>query len=65
MAEREELLANCRLAQSRLGDCSEIDAELAGLRQEIEVLTELSKKAVRENARIPVGQNEWSEHNNS
>jgi len=65
MADREELLANCRLAQSRLGDCSEIDAELAGLRQEIEVVTELSRKAIRESARITVSQNEWSERNNS
>ena len=65
MADREELLANCRLAQSRLGDCFEIEAELAGLRQEVEVVTELSKKAIRESARIAVSQNEWSERNNS
>jgi len=62
---REELLANCRLAQSYLCGCSEIDAELAVLRGEIEVFTELSKKAIYENARVVVSQDEWNERNNS
>ncbi|GAB6172961.1 hypothetical protein JCM15765_24390 [Paradesulfitobacterium aromaticivorans] len=64
MGDREELLANCRLSQSILCDCSEIDAELEELRREIEVITELSKKAIYENARIAVSQDEWSERNN-
>ena len=62
---REELIANCRLSQSILCECTEIDSELEELRREIEVITELSKKAIYENARVAVNQNEWSERNNS
>lgn len=65
MSDREELLANCRLAQSYLCDCSEIDAELAELGQEIAVVTELAKKAVYENARVVVSKDEFNERNNS
>ncbi|MBS3938773.1 MAG: recombinase family protein [Peptococcaceae bacterium] len=65
MGDREELHANCRLAQSSLCNCSKIDAELAELGQEIEVVTELYKKAIYENARVAVSQDEWSERNNS
>ena len=62
---REELIANCRLSQSILCDCTEIDAELEELRREIEVVFELSKKAIYENARVATNQDEWSERNNS
>jgi len=65
MGGRDELLANCRLAQQVLCDQSGIEAERAELRQEIEVVTELSKKAIYENAHVAVSQNEWSERNNS
>jgi hypothetical protein len=65
MGGRDELLTNCRLAQQVLCDQSEIDAELAELRREIEVVTELSKKAIYENAMVPVSQEEWSERNSS
>ena len=65
MGDREELISNCRLSQNILCDCSEIDAELEELRREIEVVTELSKKAIYENARIAVSQDEWSKRNNS
>jgi site-specific DNA recombinase len=41
MDGRNELLANYRLAQSALCDCSKIDAEMDGLRREIEVVAEL------------------------
>jgi DNA invertase Pin-like site-specific DNA recombinase len=62
---REELIANCRLSQSILCDCTEIDAELEELRREIEVVSELCKKAIYENARVTMKQEEWSERNNS
>ncbi|MHB1256669.1 MAG: recombinase family protein [Dethiobacteraceae bacterium] len=63
MGSREELLTNCRLAQQVLCDYSEIDGELEELRREIEVVTELSKKAIYESARVSVSQDEWSERN--
>lgn len=65
MIDRDELIADCRLAQSVLCECSDIDAELEELRQEIEVVTELSRKAIYENASIAVDQQEWGERNNS
>ncbi|MBS3985591.1 MAG: hypothetical protein KGZ66_08285 [Selenomonadales bacterium] len=65
MSDREELLANCRLAQSLLCDCSEIDAELVELGQEIEVVAELARKAIYESARSVVNQDEFNERNNS
>lgn len=65
MGDRQELFANCRLSQSILCDCSEIEAELEELRREIEVVTELSQKAIYENARVPVSQDEFNERNNS
>ena len=64
-ASSAELLANCRLAQSLLCDCSEIDAELVELGQEIEVVTELARKAIYESARKMVNQDEFNERNNS
>ncbi|MEA1960828.1 MAG: hypothetical protein U9N81_06035 [Bacillota bacterium] len=61
MGDRDELLANCRLAQKVLCDCSAIDAELAKLRQEIEIVSELMRKSIYENARVAVNQDEFIE----
>jgi hypothetical protein len=57
------LIEDCRLAQSVLCDTAAIDAELAELHREIEVVTELSRKAIYENARTAVNQTEWAERN--
>lgn len=65
MLDRDVLIADCRLAQSVLCDCSDIDTELKELQQEIEVVTELSRKAIYENASIVVEQEEWGDRNNS
>ena len=48
-----------------LCDCSEIDAELLELGQEIEVVAELARKAIYESARTVVNQDEFNERNNS
>ncbi len=61
MGGRDELLANCRIAQKVLCDCSAIETELAELHREIEVVAELTRKAIYENARIPVNQDEFNE----
>ncbi|MFA7628716.1 MAG: recombinase family protein, partial [Candidatus Dojkabacteria bacterium] len=42
-----------------------IDTELTELFREIEVVTELSRKAIYENARTAVDQTEWAERNNA
>jgi DNA invertase Pin-like site-specific DNA recombinase len=64
MENRDGLLEDCRLAQSVLCDCGAIDAELAELRREIEVVTELSRKAIYENARVAQDQSDFKERNN-
>ena len=61
---REELIANCRLAQETLCDCSEIDTEIGELHRKIEVVVELSRKAIYENAHTAVEQDEWHKRNN-
>lgn len=61
---REELIANCRLAKNMLCDCSAIDTELNELHREIEVVAELSRKAIYENAHTAIRQDEWIERNN-
>ena len=63
-ANRENLIADCRTAKTILCDCAAIDAELAGLQREVEVVTELSRKAIYENAHSAVNQDEWNERNN-
>ncbi|NCB42702.1 MAG: recombinase family protein [Clostridia bacterium] len=62
---RDELISNCRLAQEALCDCSKIDAEINELHMEIEVVAELSRKAINENAHTPIDQDEWHKRNSS
>ena len=47
---RDEIIANCELAAAFLGDCSQIDAERDALMQELEEVTELSRKYIHNNA---------------
>lgn len=52
MGAREDLIADCSLAKNTLCDYSAIDAEITELQREIEVVVELSRKAIYEIARI-------------
>lgn len=61
MGNRDELLANFRLVQEVLCDCSAIDAELEELRCKIEIISELTRKVIYENARFAVNQDEFNE----
>lgn len=61
---REELIRNCRLAQAVLCDYTDLDYELDELHREMEVVAELSQKAIYENAHIAINQSEWQERNN-
>jgi len=61
MGSRDELLTNCRLAQEVLCNCSAIEIELAELQREIEVVSELTRKSIYENARFGVNQDEFNE----
>ncbi|AOV98942.1 recombinase family protein [Dehalococcoides mccartyi] len=64
MENRDGLIEDCRLAQSTLCDTTAIDTELAELLREIEVVAELSRKAIYENARTAQSQNDFNERNN-
>lgn len=50
--------------QSHLTDCPTIDIELDGLLQEIEVVTELTKRCIQENAQSARNQEEYAERYN-
>lgn len=65
IANSETILEDCRLMQSHLTDCSAIDAELEGLLQDIEVVTELTQRCIQENAHNAQSQEEYTERYNS
>lgn len=44
------LIEDCRIIQAALGDCSDIDREIAELTRELEVVTELTRRCVNENS---------------
>ena len=60
ISTKETLLEDCRMIQSVLTDCSEIDAKVRALMQEIEVVTELTKKCISENSRSAQNQEEYA-----
>jgi DNA invertase Pin-like site-specific DNA recombinase len=61
MGGRNELLSNCRLVQEVLCDQSATEVELAELHREIEIVSELTRKAIYESARVAVSQEEFNE----
>lgn len=62
---KDALLDDCRLIQATLTDCAEIDAELDALMQEIEVISELTKRCIEDNAQNAQDQNAYAERYNS
>ena len=56
---KDEILENCRLIQATLTDCTGIDAEIDSLLCEIDVISELTKKLVDDNARNVIEQSEY------
>lgn len=65
MENRDGLIEDCRLAKTVLCDTKDIDAELAELQNEIDVVTELSRKAIYDNARTAQNQSDFNERNNA
>jgi len=63
MANREGLIDDCRLAKKAISDATEIDAQLAEQHREIEIVTELSRKAISENARTAQDQTKFNTRN--
>jgi len=59
MENRDELIEDCRLAQTVLCDTTAIDAELEGLRREVNSVEGLKRRTVFDNAHTTVDQDEW------
>ena len=55
--DKDAILDDCRIMREIASDCTEIDAELTALLQEIEVITELTRRCIEENSRTAQDQN--------
>jgi len=65
ISTKETLLDDCRAIQTMLTDVSSIDTEIAALIQEIEVITELTKKCISENSQSVQSQEEYARKYNA
>lgn len=61
LGNRDEVIADCRLAQKVLCDHSDIDAKVGEFHHEIDVIAKQSRNAIRENARVAQDQDEFNE----
>ena len=59
LTDRESLLEDCRMMQQYLTSCDAIDDEINDLRAEIEVVAELTRKAIAENSASILDQEEY------
>jgi len=64
MNNRDELIADCKLAQAKLCSIVDLETKIAEQRRELEVVAELSRKAIHENARTAIDQREFTQRNN-
>ena len=49
---KDDILEDCRLMQTTLTDCTGIDTEIESLLEEIDVVTELTKRCIAENSQM-------------
>jgi len=56
---KDAILENCELVRAKYTDCAAFDTELANLLREIDVVTELTRKCVEENADNAQNQDEY------
>lgn len=61
LGNRDEVIANCRLAMGVLSDHTEIDVKIAELRREIDVIARQSRKAIHENASVAQNQKKFTQ----
>ena len=64
ITNKDELLEDCRVMQEVLTDFTDIKAELDKVLQEIEVVTELTRKCINENTQTVQNQTEYQKHYN-
>ena len=57
---KDSILEDCRLMQTTLTDCTGIDAEIESLLEEIDVVTELTKRCIAENSQTAQNQGEYA-----
>ena len=57
---KDSILEDCRLIQTTLTDCTGIDAEIESLLEEIDVVTELTKRCITENSQTAQNQIEYA-----
>ena len=57
---KDNILEDCRLMQATLTDCAGIDAEIESLLEEIDVVTELTKRCIAENSQTAQNQEEYT-----
>ena len=57
---KDSILEDCRLMQATLTDCTGIDAEIESLLEEIDVVTELTKRCIAENSQTAQNQEEYA-----
>ncbi len=57
---KDSILEDCRLMQSTLTDCTGIDTEIGSLVEEIDVVTELTKRCIAENSQTAQNQEEYT-----
>ena len=59
LQNKDEILENCRIVQATLTDCSDIDTDIETLTCELDVISELIRKLVDDNACNIIDQNEY------
>ena len=65
MENRETVMADCNLMHQMVSDCTVVDAEVEKLTEEIEIVAELVKTCVRENASSAQSQEEYTKKYNN
>lgn len=59
LADKNSARENCRLMQTTLTDCTGIDVEIKSLLEEIDAVTELTKRCIAENSQTAQDQEEY------
>lgn len=59
VSDKDAVLEDCRIMRNVAADCAEIDAELTNLIQEIEIVTELTRRCIAENSQTAQDQKEF------
>ena len=57
---KDNILEDCRLMQATLTDCTGIDTEIESLLEEIDVVTELTKRCIAENSQTAQNQEKYA-----